>query len=411
LVLLLFLGILAMIAFACPRCTTRIERHDSESLTKVACPGCGQRLQVPQAPQPEAQTIMGKLLPVPAMLTSRKPPEESPAKTIRCVCPHCQAVIKAPPKAAGSRAPCPRCGMKVEIPVPRAEPLEEVLPVLPVVTEPVPLPAGLVEILYDSSPVPVQPNSLVQNKIDVNRWYICGSGPNEQGKVYGPFALSKLQQFVTEGRLLADDLVCKEGSEDWVPACTVNGLVIAVSEPRPPGQIAPRPQPSQPIQSTPVVVNVVNNTNVSASATQHPPPLPQKVSGGGRKKSAFAGILARLIIYPILFIVIGLVALTILNPEGKVSLPAIFKKSPKELIVGQWHNTSDPQAPDLLFYKDGVVEGIVKGQVMFKGKYSFVDDDYIEMNSAGRSKVSFPSNDELVVTQPDGKKQTWKRVK
>jgi len=46
-----------MIAFACPRCKTRIGRHNSEALTKIACPGCGQRLQVPQVPNDHGELL------------------------------------------------------------------------------------------------------------------------------------------------------------------------------------------------------------------------------------------------------------------------------------------------------------------------------------------------------------------
>jgi hypothetical protein len=49
-----------MIRFACPRCKTVLERPEHESGTKLFCPGCQQRLQVP-AP-PENKTILGDVL-------------------------------------------------------------------------------------------------------------------------------------------------------------------------------------------------------------------------------------------------------------------------------------------------------------------------------------------------------------
>ncbi|MBL8792740.1 MAG: paraquat-inducible protein A, partial [Planctomycetia bacterium] len=37
-----------MIAFTCPKCQHQLTRHDNEAGSKIPCPACGQRLQVPQ---------------------------------------------------------------------------------------------------------------------------------------------------------------------------------------------------------------------------------------------------------------------------------------------------------------------------------------------------------------------------
>lgn len=188
-----------MIAFNCPKCKIELRRQDHESGNKVPCPSCGQRLQVPQGPEQESQTIMGELL-FPAAAAATQAPI-LPA-TIRCVCPHCQAVIKAPPKAAGNRAPCPRCRLPVEIPVPRAELLEE----SPATPEPA-------EVL--SIPQPTQ-----------KRWFVYGSGTDEATKPFGPFPIEQLQEFVTERRLLRDDFLCEEGGEVWISAYSLSELIF-----------------------------------------------------------------------------------------------------------------------------------------------------------------------------------------
>lgn len=126
-----------MIAFTCPACKSAVQRHDQEVGTKVSCPSCGQRLQVPK-PSQDSPTLMG--VPLPEPLAAPKTASDHPAKIIRCVCPQCQAVIKAPAKAAGARSSCPRCGAPMEIPTPRAELVEDVLPVS--VTASPPMPVG-----------------------------------------------------------------------------------------------------------------------------------------------------------------------------------------------------------------------------------------------------------------------------
>jgi DNA-directed RNA polymerase subunit M/transcription elongation factor TFIIS len=244
-----------MIAFNCSNCRLRIKRHDSEALTQIACPGCGQQVQVP-----EVRRRVREL--VPASAVHGKLAAEQPAKTIRCLCPHCQAVVKAPGKAAGTRAPCPRCGLKVEIPVPKAESLGEVVAVVAQSAPAIHPIQQIDQLLHGTSeksqpPAPVTTSgALIQvvcsrcqailfapaNSVGVSipcprcrtavqvtqawakRWYVNGRGPGDKMQVYGPFSLPELQHFAREGRLLPGDLVCAEGSDNWVPASQVKNL-------------------------------------------------------------------------------------------------------------------------------------------------------------------------------------------
>jgi hypothetical protein len=44
--------------------------------------------------------------------------------SVRFTCPHCQVTINAPGNAAGKRRKCPKCGLILEVPVPRGEVIE-----------------------------------------------------------------------------------------------------------------------------------------------------------------------------------------------------------------------------------------------------------------------------------------------
>lgn len=150
-----------MIAFTCPACSMLLNRPDDQAGVKCACPGCGQRISVPQSSGGGNPAIMEQQV----LPTSRMPVPDG-GRTIRCVCPHCQAIIKAPPRAAGAKAPCPRCSLLVEIPVPRADHVEEpvnvVPPPLPAVSQPVrtpsppqPAPARIDDRPFDAALVPL----------------------------------------------------------------------------------------------------------------------------------------------------------------------------------------------------------------------------------------------------------------
>ena len=91
-----------MIRFACPRCKTVLERPDLESGTKLSCPGCQQRLQVPALP--ENKTILGDLV-----SPTASPAEPGPMMGIKVVplpdapAPLPPATPPRPPMGSGAR--------------------------------------------------------------------------------------------------------------------------------------------------------------------------------------------------------------------------------------------------------------------------------------------------------------------
>jgi hypothetical protein len=50
-----------MIRFQCPACNVILQGSDAQAGNKIACPKCGQRLQIPQPPA--NPTVLGKVLP------------------------------------------------------------------------------------------------------------------------------------------------------------------------------------------------------------------------------------------------------------------------------------------------------------------------------------------------------------
>lgn len=55
------------------------------------------------------------------------------------------------------------------------------------------------------------------------RYWMSGT----DGKVYGPYDLAQLQEFVKSGRLFPATNICAEGGSSWVPAGTVPGILPA----------------------------------------------------------------------------------------------------------------------------------------------------------------------------------------
>jgi len=325
------------------------------------------------------------------------------AKTIRCACPHCQAVIKAPAKAAGTRASCPRCGLKVEIPVLKAEPIQVVnidgslAPLAALVPVVSPQPASVAPMAPQLTSVLPPAAPLV-----LSRWFVWGTAADNTTKANGPFTLLELQHFVQEGRIVAGDLMCSEGSQDWVPAESVRGLALQPVQPL-------RTPPSPP----PVVVNIVNtNNNVAAQ----PAPVPRK-AGKVRKTKGHGGLIARLIIYPLLFIFIVSFAWRLINDGGtpvNIPIPAMLKKSPQDQIVGKWEvmGPSKNKPALFVFYKDGEGELIIDRPARFT--YRFVDDNHVDLFENGtrdRVEITFPSLDELILSRPNEPQLRCKRVK
>ena len=71
-----------MIRFGCPRCKAVLERPDSDAGSKLSCPSCQQRLQIPLPP--EHKTVVGNLMGAESAgikagpLTGSKPPAIPP---------------------------------------------------------------------------------------------------------------------------------------------------------------------------------------------------------------------------------------------------------------------------------------------------------------------------------------------
>ena len=66
---------------------------------------------------------------------------------------------------------------------------------------------------------------------DQSEWFIAGPG----NKPYGPYPISKLLQYVADGRLRRDSLVHRKGTDNWIPAAEVSGLFRAA-------RVAPVPE-------------------------------------------------------------------------------------------------------------------------------------------------------------------------
>jgi hypothetical protein len=121
------------ITFACPQCRQSLTRPDTDAGTKTFCPSCHQKLRVPTPPRPTDRTMLGELKSTEnrTLLGEMQPAAAAPpiASPIRCVCPQCRGIINADVRRAGTRATCPGCGCPVQIPLPKAELVEEVQPV------------------------------------------------------------------------------------------------------------------------------------------------------------------------------------------------------------------------------------------------------------------------------------------
>jgi len=132
-----------MISFSCSACRAKLQRQDGEAGTTVLCPSCNQKLLVPTPPRladktmlgelqaTDNRTLLGELQPAPVARVQTRPAAQpasaaiSSASLIRCSCPHCNAVINADPRSAGTRSSCPSCGCPVEIPLPKASLIED----------------------------------------------------------------------------------------------------------------------------------------------------------------------------------------------------------------------------------------------------------------------------------------------
>jgi TM2 domain-containing membrane protein YozV/DNA-directed RNA polymerase subunit RPC12/RpoP len=91
-----------VIRYSCPNCKATLESSEAEGGSKIACPTCGQRLQVPSA-----KTILADPLPVDAPIGESVGVPKSPQKRAdEKFCHECGAAIRA------KAVICPKCGVK-----------------------------------------------------------------------------------------------------------------------------------------------------------------------------------------------------------------------------------------------------------------------------------------------------------
>ncbi len=118
-----------MIRFACPRCRTSFEAVDQRAGSKVNCPKCQQRMQIPLPPRD--RTILAPLmegptappmtpppvaLPAPILATAApaSTPQQpfratSPTPDLASLCPRCRQPVQVPPEWVGRVVRCPAC--------------------------------------------------------------------------------------------------------------------------------------------------------------------------------------------------------------------------------------------------------------------------------------------------------------
>lgn len=112
-----------MIRFSCPMCRVILEAPENKQALKIACPRCGQRLQIPAPPR--TRTVLGELLvprdsPPPQMTRApsavQRIPQSAnlpadadidelaraqPIRTSEPTCPYCKAFLSFDPNSAG----------------------------------------------------------------------------------------------------------------------------------------------------------------------------------------------------------------------------------------------------------------------------------------------------------------------
>lgn len=118
-----------MIQFVCPRCGKVLKAPATYGGHKIACPGCGQRLQIPLASR--HPTVLGILLPENAPSSSpgsgARTPATRPSSTAQppqpaappaadiCRCPSCSCLMRVPTTLAGRAVMCPKCKKELTV--------------------------------------------------------------------------------------------------------------------------------------------------------------------------------------------------------------------------------------------------------------------------------------------------------
>ena len=90
-----------MIRFACPSCRAGLQVTDKGAGQKIACPNCGQRLQIPAPPPRFDKAVLGEPIPLP------------PADATHPVhCPGCGRTNNVPTALLGKIVTCPHCSKR-----------------------------------------------------------------------------------------------------------------------------------------------------------------------------------------------------------------------------------------------------------------------------------------------------------
>jgi DNA-directed RNA polymerase subunit M/transcription elongation factor TFIIS len=88
-----------VITFRCPRCKNVLTRDDPDAGSKLECPSCGQRLQVPR---PSADDVL---------IGQWVPPDPADEEVVAAgQCPSCTQPLTVPRKHLGASIQCPDCG-------------------------------------------------------------------------------------------------------------------------------------------------------------------------------------------------------------------------------------------------------------------------------------------------------------
>jgi predicted Zn finger-like uncharacterized protein len=129
-----------VLRFQCPVCKTVMQAPDDKIGKKVACPKCGQRLQIPAPPRgtvlatplPTQEVPNRQQQPPPQIQGISQPPKpvlpDSDPELIPVPCPGCGRVILLPPNELSWTIECSRCGRRF-VPRPPSSPPPALLPV------------------------------------------------------------------------------------------------------------------------------------------------------------------------------------------------------------------------------------------------------------------------------------------
>ena len=100
------------VVFYCWRCGQKISVPDTMQGKLLPCPGCERLLTVPPGADVPKRTV-------------QIPDDEELVLTENDMtfdCVHCNYILVADKRGAGMTLPCPRCGMPVKVPQPKATP-------------------------------------------------------------------------------------------------------------------------------------------------------------------------------------------------------------------------------------------------------------------------------------------------